>query len=185
MWEPRRLTTLWAFTACYRDSFIFRCCCYYYYYFFCRTRNLCSRILTLMCSVNYFLCFKVFCDVTPYSPTSRGQNSSRSLPWEPQIHHACIFNLLLKFLLFVTVLECKPWHTTSRYVGLCPAPVLLLCDVCFSTSLTRLTLSAQICKKLAALLRLKRPHVARAGMSRAEQGEIVWRPKCIMWGMRI
>jgi hypothetical protein len=20
-WEPRRLTTLWAFTACYRDSF--------------------------------------------------------------------------------------------------------------------------------------------------------------------
>jgi hypothetical protein len=21
MWEPRRLTTLWAFTACYRDSF--------------------------------------------------------------------------------------------------------------------------------------------------------------------
>jgi hypothetical protein len=23
MWEPRRLTTLWAFTACYRDSFTF------------------------------------------------------------------------------------------------------------------------------------------------------------------
>jgi hypothetical protein len=23
MWEPRRLTTLWAFTACYRNSFIF------------------------------------------------------------------------------------------------------------------------------------------------------------------
>jgi hypothetical protein len=23
MWAPRRLTTLWAFTACYRDSFIF------------------------------------------------------------------------------------------------------------------------------------------------------------------
>jgi hypothetical protein len=23
MWEPRRLTTLWASTACYRDSFIF------------------------------------------------------------------------------------------------------------------------------------------------------------------
>jgi hypothetical protein len=23
MWEPRRLTTLWAFTACYGDSFIF------------------------------------------------------------------------------------------------------------------------------------------------------------------
>jgi hypothetical protein len=23
MWEPRLLTTLWAFTACYRDSFIF------------------------------------------------------------------------------------------------------------------------------------------------------------------
>jgi hypothetical protein len=23
MWEPRRLTTLWAFTACYRDSFAF------------------------------------------------------------------------------------------------------------------------------------------------------------------
>jgi hypothetical protein len=22
MWEPRRLTTLWAFAACYRDSFI-------------------------------------------------------------------------------------------------------------------------------------------------------------------
>jgi hypothetical protein len=22
-WEPRRLTTLWAFTACYRDSFTF------------------------------------------------------------------------------------------------------------------------------------------------------------------
>jgi hypothetical protein len=21
MWDPRRLTTLWAFTACYRDSF--------------------------------------------------------------------------------------------------------------------------------------------------------------------
>jgi hypothetical protein len=23
MWEPRHLTTLWAFTACYRDSFTF------------------------------------------------------------------------------------------------------------------------------------------------------------------
>jgi hypothetical protein len=23
MWEPRRLTTLWAFTACYRDNFTF------------------------------------------------------------------------------------------------------------------------------------------------------------------
>jgi hypothetical protein len=23
MWEPRRLTTLWAFTVCYRDSFTF------------------------------------------------------------------------------------------------------------------------------------------------------------------
>jgi hypothetical protein len=23
VWEPRRLTTLWAFTACYRDSFTF------------------------------------------------------------------------------------------------------------------------------------------------------------------
>jgi hypothetical protein len=23
MWEPRRLTTVWAFTACYRDSFTF------------------------------------------------------------------------------------------------------------------------------------------------------------------
>jgi hypothetical protein len=23
MWEPRRLTTLWASTACYRDSFTF------------------------------------------------------------------------------------------------------------------------------------------------------------------
>jgi hypothetical protein len=25
MWEPRRLTALWAFTACYRDSFTFFC----------------------------------------------------------------------------------------------------------------------------------------------------------------
>jgi hypothetical protein len=25
MWEPRRLTTLWAFTACYRDSFTYSC----------------------------------------------------------------------------------------------------------------------------------------------------------------
>jgi hypothetical protein len=24
MWEPRLLTPLWAFTACYRDSFTFR-----------------------------------------------------------------------------------------------------------------------------------------------------------------
>jgi hypothetical protein len=23
MWKPRRLTTIWAFTACYRDSFVF------------------------------------------------------------------------------------------------------------------------------------------------------------------
>jgi hypothetical protein len=23
MWEPKRLTTLWAFMACYRDSFTF------------------------------------------------------------------------------------------------------------------------------------------------------------------
>jgi hypothetical protein len=23
MWDPQRLTTLWAFTACYRDSFTF------------------------------------------------------------------------------------------------------------------------------------------------------------------
>jgi hypothetical protein len=26
MWEPRRLTTLWAFTACYRESFAFTFC---------------------------------------------------------------------------------------------------------------------------------------------------------------
>jgi hypothetical protein len=26
MWEPRRLTTLWASTACYRDSFTFHNC---------------------------------------------------------------------------------------------------------------------------------------------------------------
>jgi hypothetical protein len=25
MWEPRRPTTLWAFTACYRDSFTLTC----------------------------------------------------------------------------------------------------------------------------------------------------------------
>jgi hypothetical protein len=25
MWEPERLTTLWAFMACYRDSFTFMC----------------------------------------------------------------------------------------------------------------------------------------------------------------
>jgi hypothetical protein len=25
MWDPRPLTTLWAFTACYRDSFTFLC----------------------------------------------------------------------------------------------------------------------------------------------------------------
>jgi hypothetical protein len=25
MWEPRRLTTLWASTACYRDNFTFYC----------------------------------------------------------------------------------------------------------------------------------------------------------------
>jgi hypothetical protein len=29
MWDPRRLTTLWAFTACYRDRFTF------YYNFIC------------------------------------------------------------------------------------------------------------------------------------------------------
>jgi hypothetical protein len=27
MWEPRRLTTLWAFTACYRDSYTFSYLC--------------------------------------------------------------------------------------------------------------------------------------------------------------
>jgi hypothetical protein len=26
MWEPRRLTTLWASTVCYRDSFTFNMC---------------------------------------------------------------------------------------------------------------------------------------------------------------
>jgi hypothetical protein len=29
MWEPRRLTTLWAFTACYRDTFILVCYCFF------------------------------------------------------------------------------------------------------------------------------------------------------------
>jgi hypothetical protein len=28
MWEPRRHTALWAFTACYRDSFTFDCVSY-------------------------------------------------------------------------------------------------------------------------------------------------------------
>jgi hypothetical protein len=31
MWEPRRLTILWAFTACYRDTFTF------YYFLECNT----------------------------------------------------------------------------------------------------------------------------------------------------
>jgi hypothetical protein len=30
MWEPRRLTTLWAFMACYRDSFTVRFIIHYY-----------------------------------------------------------------------------------------------------------------------------------------------------------
>jgi hypothetical protein len=32
MWEPRRLTTLWASTVCYRDTFTFFTTHYYYYY---------------------------------------------------------------------------------------------------------------------------------------------------------
>jgi hypothetical protein len=31
MWEPRRLTTLWASTACYRDSFTFYLHIFYFY----------------------------------------------------------------------------------------------------------------------------------------------------------
>jgi prephenate dehydrogenase len=32
MWERRRLTTLWAFMACYRDNFTFTFFFYYAYY---------------------------------------------------------------------------------------------------------------------------------------------------------
>jgi hypothetical protein len=35
MWEPRRLTTLWASTACYRDSFTFTLIWDLYEFFHC------------------------------------------------------------------------------------------------------------------------------------------------------
>jgi hypothetical protein len=38
MWEPRRLTTLWTFMACYRNSFIF-------YFTFTRNNNLGSQVI--------------------------------------------------------------------------------------------------------------------------------------------
>jgi hypothetical protein len=35
MWKPRRLTILWAFKACYKDSFTyFLLFCYFYYFIF-------------------------------------------------------------------------------------------------------------------------------------------------------
>jgi hypothetical protein len=37
MWDPQRLTTLWAFTACYRDSitfFFYTLILYTYYYYY-------------------------------------------------------------------------------------------------------------------------------------------------------
>jgi hypothetical protein len=45
MWEPRRLTTLWAFTACYKDSFIILPFTYIgiLYHSFWRTSSSCFR----------------------------------------------------------------------------------------------------------------------------------------------
>jgi hypothetical protein len=39
MWEPRRLTTLWASTACYRDSFTF------YIYVYVQVDHLCGLVV--------------------------------------------------------------------------------------------------------------------------------------------
>jgi hypothetical protein len=39
MWEPRRLTTLWATTACYRDIFTF-----FFFFLLCYERNILSQI---------------------------------------------------------------------------------------------------------------------------------------------
>jgi hypothetical protein len=49
MWEPRRLTTLWAFTACYRDSFTFFIFCAY------AERSLYSRYDILPVALLYIL----------------------------------------------------------------------------------------------------------------------------------
>jgi hypothetical protein len=42
MWDPRRLTTLWVFTACYRDSFTF--------FTFLRFTALCTRCTIILVS---------------------------------------------------------------------------------------------------------------------------------------
>jgi hypothetical protein len=64
MWEPRHLTTLWAFTACYRDSFTF-------------------YLLLLLCRIwgSHSGRSSIFWDITRCSPleVNRNEGTSRSL----------------------------------------------------------------------------------------------------------
>jgi hypothetical protein len=63
MWEPRHLTTLWASTACYRDSFTF----YYLTLIFTKPHEFCSSCQTQQYTnlpANISLCITEFIDRT-------------------------------------------------------------------------------------------------------------------------
>jgi hypothetical protein len=108
MLEPRRLTTLWASTACYRDSFTF------YLYLTCIfissahlrwsvrrtfrqvgpnhnrkfTAALCRRYAIVHNSAPCYYCWisgchtsdKIICDTTPHSPVNVNQSFGGTLP---------------------------------------------------------------------------------------------------------
>jgi hypothetical protein len=74
MWEPRRLTTLWASMACYRDSFAFylywlsRSTCYFSFYTTLAKVAYVSRIITSpTCLHSSFVCLPKISGVMSYS----------------------------------------------------------------------------------------------------------------------
>jgi hypothetical protein len=89
MWEPRRLTTLWAFTVCYRDSFTVLTSC---------SRVACEKMIAAYPVMK----FPFFCG-TQYFPTV----FRRMCHWNPILSHMNLVQILipssLRFILILSV----------------------------------------------------------------------------------
>jgi hypothetical protein len=107
MWEPRRLTTLWASTACYRDSFTF---------FFAR-ENFTSFFFT-----RYNFTFYLY--LQPKIKDANCHNSlwlSKSRALNPNVNDDGIFsNTRNKYLYYSVETSCVPVsHLHSQTTVLC------------------------------------------------------------------
>jgi hypothetical protein len=113
MWEPRRITTLWAFTACYRDSFTF------------------ITVMTMKISVIYYVSaeptvsifravlhsvtFVPFYHTTRHHTTENSMNISVTSPVSTTVRFEVHTDLSIKINIFWDMTPCNPVEIYQRF----------------------------------------------------------------------